>query len=134
MVLSLGDRICHGQQFHDHVTEDPDFRSVSEGDIVGLKAASVARNATWRTMIYSPTLFLLGACERMKRTKGGIKIIIKKNEREKAERDVEKSLKVLSSKSCNFWVRVGSSFTVTGHEMLCALCASAVHPAAQGLC
>lgn len=33
----------------------------------------------------------------------------------------EKSLKVLSSKSCNFRVRVGSSFTVTGHEVLCAL-------------
>lgn len=70
-----------------------------------------------------PLFFLLGACERMKRMK------------EKRQKGTfEKSLKVLSSKSCNFWVRVGSSFTVMGHEVLCALWASAVCPAAQGLC
>lgn len=111
MGLSLEDRICHGQQFHDHVTEDPDLCSVSEGDIVGLKAISGGRNVTWRTVFFfSQSFFLLGACKRMKRMK-----------EKKQKGTFEKSLKVLSSKSCNFWVRVGSSFTVMGHKVLCAL-------------
>lgn len=58
-------------------------------------------------------LFLLNVCEVRKR--------IKKKRQKKA---FEKSLKVLGSKSCNFWVGKGSPFT--GHEVLCVL-GAAVH-------
>lgn len=39
------------------MTEDPDLCSVSEGDIVGLKATSGDRNVTWRTVFFFSHFF-----------------------------------------------------------------------------